>query len=317
MTTPVPVTPPRLEAVEPEPGEGPDVSVVLPVHNEIGHVQDEVRRICEALDASEYSYELIVVDDASNDGTKELLQTLEGIRLIDLPVNRGCGNARRVGTRAAHGDVVVWTDADMTYPNDRIAELVRHMDDSVYAQVVGARTSEEGTNRWIRRPTKWFIRGLASYLIASKIPDLNSGFRAMRRETALPYLYLLPNGFSCVTTITMAFMLNGHEVKYVPIDYAPRAGQSKFHWIKDTSLYLLQIIRMIMTFNPLRVFLPLGGSLLLVAIGKTVFDVVTRDFWITGNAIVLLIVSFQLVALGLLADLICRLVGPRREGPDA
>jgi len=316
IAVPSPVKFPSLEVVGREPGARVDVSVVLPVHDEAGHVEDEIARIRRALDASDYTFELIVVDDGSRDGTKEILRGIEGIRLIDLATNRGCGHARRLGTRAARGDVVVWTDADMTYPNDRIAELVEHLDQNGCEQVVGARTTEEGTNAWIRRPTKWFIRKLASYLMSTPIPDLNSGFRAMRRETALPYLYMLPSGFSCVTTITMAFLLNGHEVKYVPVEYAPRAGESKFRLVRDTYLYLLQVIRMIMTFNPLRVFLPLGGSLLLVAVGKTVFDVFQKDFRVTTNAIVLLIVSLQVVALGLLADLICRLAGPRRGGME-
>jgi hypothetical protein len=176
---------------------------------------------------------------------------------------------------------------------------------------VGARTSERGTHVWARLPMKWLIRRLASYLVRTPIPDLNSGFRAFRRDVAEPYLHLLPDGFSCVTTITLAFLANGHDVKYVPIDYARRSGQSKFRPLSDTARYILQVIRMVMTFNPLRVFLPLGGSLLLAAVVKVVYDAISRDFWLTQNAIVLTFVSLQVIAIGLLADLICRLSGPR------
>lgn len=282
-----------------------DVSVVLPVHNEVGHLKDEVERISAAFDASGHSYEIIVVDDASDDGSLELARTLDGIRLIELPVNRGSGFARRIGSQMARGDVVVWTDVDMTYPNDRMPELVAAL--GPYDQVVGARTSEQGTHRWARVPAKWFIRRLASYLVNEPIPDLNSGFRAFRRPVLLQYLHLLPNGFSCVTTITLAFMANSYLVRYVPIEYRERAGRSKFHWRRDTARYLLQVVRMVMTFNPLRVFLPVGGLLLLVALGKVAFDIVDKDWRITSNAIILVIVSLQVLATGLLADLVARL----------
>lgn len=291
-----------------------DVSVVVPVHNEVGHVRQEIERIQRGFAGSTYSYELVVVDDGSTDGSTELLRELEGIRLIELSPNRGCGYARRTGTRAALGDVVVWTDADMTYPNDAIPGLVDQLTGQ-YDQVVGVRDTERGTHAWARRPMKWFIRSLACYLTQTHIPDLNSGFRAFRRKAALPYLHMLPHGFSCVTTITLAFLSNGRLVRYVPIPYAARAGKSKFHWRRDTYLYLLQVMRIIMTFNPLRVFLPLGGILLLLAFGKVLFDVVSKNFYVSANAIILTVTALQVMAIGLLADLICRLAGPR--DPDS
>ena len=158
-----------------------DVSIVLPVYNEKGHLNEEIDRIRAAMDASEFSYEIIVIDDGSNDGSGDALRAIEGIRLIQFLTNRGSGSARKYGTRAARGRVVVWTDVDMSYPNDLIPELVRELEG--YDQVVGARTSEEGTHKLFRVPAKAFIRKLASYLVQTPIPDLNSGLRAFRRET--------------------------------------------------------------------------------------------------------------------------------------
>lgn len=286
-----------------------DVTIVLPVYNELGHLQEELDRIHQAMEASRFSYEIVVIDDGSTDGSREVLQRRDDIRLIEMATNRGSGHARKIGSRRARGEVVVWTDVDMTYPNAEIPELVSALGE--YDQVVGARTSEEGTAKLVRVPAKWFMRKLAEYLSRSEIPDLNSGFRAFRRDVALPYLYLLPAGFSCVTTITLAFLSHGHTVRYIPIEYSERSGRSKFHWRKDTARYLLQIIRMVMTFNPLRVFLPIGGALMLVALGKIGYDAFDKSLRITSNAIILTIVAFQVVAIGLLADLIARVSGPK------
>ena len=163
---------------------------------------------------------------------------------------------------------MVWTDVDMSYPNDEIPMLVKELDG--YDQVVGARRTEEGTRRFFRVPAKWFIRRLASYLTDTEIPDLNSGLRAFRRDVGMQYVHHLPAGFSCVTTLTMSFLANGYSVKYVPIDYRPRAGTSKFHWWRDTKRYLLQVVRMSLSYNPLKVFLPIGLVLLAVGLAKLV-----------------------------------------------
>jgi glycosyltransferase involved in cell wall biosynthesis len=203
----------------------PDVSVVLPCYNERDHVEQEVKRIRAALEAAEMTYEVLCIDDGSTDGTREVLQSIPGIRVILLPRNQGSGTARRIGTQQARGRVVVWTDADMTYPNERIPELVAQLDQT-YDQVVGARTTEAGTYKLARVPAKWAIRKLASFLTNTDIPDLNSGLRVFKRSVAEPYLRLLPPGFSCVTTITLSFLSNGHPVKDVPIDYFKRAGRS-------------------------------------------------------------------------------------------
>jgi hypothetical protein len=130
------------------------------------------------------------------------------------------------------------------------------------------------------------------------------------------YLHLLPAGFSCVTTITMAFLANGYSVKYVPIEYAPRAGESKFHWWADTRRYLLQVVRLVLSYNPLKVFLPLGLVLLAVGAAKLGFDLVDKDWRVGSNTSLLLFAAFQVIAIGLLADLVVRITKPRDEvGP--
>jgi glycosyltransferase involved in cell wall biosynthesis len=289
----------------------PDVSIILPVYNEHEHLKEEVERVRAAMDASEYRYEIIVVDDGSSDGSGELAETIPGIRLIRFVENRGSGSARKAGTAAARGRVTVWTDVDMTYPNDTIPRLVKELEG--FDHVVGARTTEEGTVKALRVPAKWFIRKLASFLVSTKIPDLNSGFRAFRTDVARQYLRNLPTGFSCVTTMTMSFLAGGYSVKYVPIEYAKRAGRSKFHPIKDTSRYVIQMVRMVLSYNPLRIFLPTGFLLLAIGLGKVGYDYVVYDFHVTTNTLLVLFAAFQVFAIGLLADLVVRVTRDRDE----
>ncbi len=292
-----------------------DVSVVLPVYNERGHLRTEIDRIQAALSASPYTFEIIVVDDGSDDGSEQDLVTIDGIRLIRHSTNRGSGAARRTGTTAARGRIVVWTDVDMTYPNELIPEIVAQVDGCDH--VVGARRTEQGTKRIVRVPAKWFIRRLAGYLTDTDIPDLNSGLRAFRRDVAMQYVHHLPAGFSCVTTLTMSFLSNGYQVKYVPIDYFPRAGTSKFHWWRDTKRYLLQVVRMSLSYNPLKVFLPIGLTLLLVGTGKLVYDWIDKDFRLAANTLLILLASLQAIAVGLLADLVVRSTKPATQVPAA
>jgi glycosyltransferase involved in cell wall biosynthesis len=295
--------------------EAPVVSVVLPVYNEATHLTEEIDRIKRALDSSPYAYEIVVIDDGSTDGSGELLRAIEGVRVIRFSSNRGSGTARRIGTEAARGQVVVWTDVDMTYPNDDIPRLVKELEG--FDQVVGARRTEEGTAKLLRVPVKWFIRKLASYLAATSIPDLNSGFRAFRRDVALQFVDMLPKGFSCVTTMTMTFLANGYTVKYVPIDYMPRAGDSKFHWRKDTQQYLTQVVRLVMSYDPLRFFVPLGVALMLLGLGKLSYDLVAHPLRVAANTLLIFFAAFQTFAIGLIADLVVRLHRRSHDVPPA
>jgi polyisoprenyl-phosphate glycosyltransferase len=289
----------------------PYVSIILPCHNEEGHVIAEVARICEAMDLSGYVYEVVAYDDASTDGTLDRLQEAAPdyphLRVVHFHRNGGSGTVRRIGTQQARGEIVVWTDADMTYPNERIPEFVQMLEkDPHLDQVVGARTTEEGTHKFLRVPAKWFIRKLAEVLTNSPIPDLNSGLRAFRREVSLPYLRLLPPGFSCVTTITIAFLSNQHDVRYVPIDYAKRAGTSKFKFVRDAYRYILQVLRMVMYFNPLKVLMPLALTLIGLGVAKGIFDLIVHPFLIAVDTVLVLVTGLIIATLALLADLIVR-----------
>jgi len=289
----------------------PYVTIVLPCYNEEGHVIAEVERITAAMEASGYSYELMCVNDASTDDTLaklyEAAPRFPKMEVVNFHRNGGSGTVRRIGTQRARGEIVVWTDADMTYPNERIPELVQILEkDPTIDQVVGARTTEQGTHKLLRVPAKWFIRKFAERLTGAKIPDLNSGLRAFRREVSLPYLRLLPPGFSCVTTITMSFLANNHELYFLPIDYYKRAGKSKFKFGKDAYRYILQVLRMTMYFNPLKALMPLALTLLGIGIVKGIVDVSLHPVKIATDTVLVFVTGLLSASLALLADLIVR-----------
>jgi hypothetical protein len=180
------------------------------------------------------------------------------------------------------------------------------LEDPTFDHVVGARLTEEGTHKWARVPAKWAIRKFAEVLTKQKIPDLNSGLRAFRRDVSLPYLRLLPPGFSCVTTLTISFLSNQHDIRYEPIEYYKRAGVSKFKFFKDAYRYILQVLRMVMYFDPLRILLPISLVLLGLGLVKLVYDQFQAIFSLADNTVLILVTGLLIGMMGLLADLIVR-----------
>ncbi|MBL9125955.1 MAG: glycosyltransferase family 2 protein [Planctomycetaceae bacterium] len=283
------------------------VSVLLPAFNEAPAIASVLREVVDALADEPFCYEILVVDDASTDGTADLVEAFAAdcpeceIRVIRCPQNRGAGAARKVGVRAARGEIIVMLDADGSYPAEAIGALLRHF--PAYDQVNGARTSEQGTHRWLRRPAKWLIRQLACYLTGHRIPDLNTGLKAFKREAMLPWLWVVPDGFSCVTTMTLAFLTNGHPVCYVPVEYRRRIGRSKFHPIKDTLAYLSTVLRIVLYFRPLKVFLPLAALLIGFGVLKSLISL----RW-TGSLqesdVIIFVAGFMTTMLGLVAEVV-------------
>lgn len=276
------------------------VSVVVPAYNEEGGIAGDIRAIHEAFRNSGRPYEVIVVDDGSRDRTAEAAQSAGDVRLIRHRRNLGVGAARKTGIRAARHDIIVTTDGDGTYPNHRMPELVRLLSDNDMA--VGSRTGKNVVVSWVRWPAKWFIRRLACYLTRTEIPDLNSGLRAFRKTTALRYFYLLPDSHSWEATITLAYLCNHHAVEFLPVDYYSRKGISSFHPIYDTYNYISLVIRTIMYFNPLRIFIPLSFTMGVCGFTKAGYDFF-RYHNIGGFDVVLATSSILILCMGLLADL--------------
>lgn len=280
-------------------------TIVIPAYNE----EMGIGKVLESLKALNENYEIIVLDDGSEDDTSQIVKNSVGIRLITHNRNLGYGAALKTGISNACNECIVITDADGTYPNERILELVEMFEKGNFDMVVGARVGKNAKIPLIRRPAKWFISKLANYLTETKIPDINSGLRVMKKNVVEKYLNILPDGFSFTSTITLAMLTNGHSVKYVPIDYFKRNGKSKIRPIQDTLNFIQLIIRTVLYFNPLKVFVPLSLFLVLLAflllLGSWVFTGKPMD--VTFG--VILMSAVMVIAIGMLADLIDKRIG--------
>lgn len=287
----------------------PDLTVIIPAFNEEGGIRTTVERVQAVLQGMACRSELVVIDDGSADRTAAEAAAA-GARVVAHPKNKGYGAALKTGILGTKADCVLIIDADCTYPPEAIPRLWAHMDAADMS--VGSRPITSTGITWTRRPAKWFLNRLASYLVGQHIPDLNSGQRIMRRSVLLQYLPLLPMGFSFTSTITMAMLANGHQVVYEPIEYAVRTGQSKIR-PQDFGNFILLVVRAIVLFNPLKVFLPAGAVLFLIGCLKFAQDIYLWN--LSETAVMAFLSAIVVWSVGLLADMIARLLNTR--GPQA
>lgn len=272
------------------------VTVVIPAFNEGAHVAEQVRAVQATLATTDWLHEVIVVDDGSSDATATEADTTGAVVLRRLQ-NRGYGAALKLGISRAQYDWILITDADGTYPVEAIPSLLAEAER--HEMVIGGRLGANVAIPLIRRPAKWFLNRLAGYLAGQRLPDINSGLRLMRKSLVERYEFLLPDGFSFTTTITMSAACNGHAFVYVPIDYHARLGHSK---IKARHAYdfTILILRTIVFFNPLKVFLPLGALLFVAGVAKFIYDITLDN--LSESAVLGIIGALVVWSVGLLAD---------------
>lgn len=282
----------------------PRFSLVVPCFNEEYAIAATVDELIATLE-TEGPYEIVIVNDGSTDGTEAALQQLAvrepGLRIVHHSRNKGYGAALKTGIRHAASDLIVITDADGTYPNHRIGELVDLARDA--DMVVGARVGSDVQYPLIRKIPKVFMRAYAEWIAGQDIPDLNSGMRAFRRSVVERFFNILPNGFSFTTTITLAMLTNSYTVHYMPISYAARIGKSKIKPVQDTLRFFQLILRTGMYFAPLRIYAPILVTVLLAFLGSLAYDVfVLRD--LTEKTLLLMVLLLNSGMFALLADMI-------------
>lgn len=281
--------------------EGMTLSVVIPAFNEEHAMRATVQEVRDAMEATGIPYEIIVVDDGSHDNTRAEAEA-SGATVLINQVNMGYGASLKRGVRHARHEYVAILDADGTYPGRYLPEFLALCRDQ--DMIVGDRGAAMKNVPLIRRPAKFMLNKLASFLAERKLNDINSGLRVFRTSELLPFLPLLPQNFSFTTTITLCMSCNGKRLLYVPIDYGKRVGKSKIRPV-DFINFIILVLRVIMLFNPLRIFIPLG--LVLIGIGtiKLIYDIFLDN--LSETTVFAFLAAIMIWSLGLIADMISRL----------
>jgi glycosyltransferase involved in cell wall biosynthesis len=282
-----------------------NLSVIIPAHNEEGIIKQTVEALKNELEKLNLEYEIIIINDASTDNTKEIIEKIPGIRFIHHRTNKGYGASLKTGIKNAQFNNLLFFDADGQHRPEYIAEMIQHVDE--FDLISGTRMGYKGPV--IRQPGKKLLHWIANYLTKRKIPDLNCGLRIVKKDKILKYIHLLCDEFSFSTTTILMFLIEGLPVKYVPIVINKRIGKSmvKPRHALDTLAFIL---RSILLSNPLRVFLPISFIFLLSAIIIGILDFIHPPFDISATTVLFFVSSMLIFLFGLLAD---QIVAIRKE----
>jgi glycosyltransferase involved in cell wall biosynthesis len=276
------------------------ISIVIPARNEAASLRTLLPRIA----ALGLVHEIVVVDDGSTDDTGVVCKE-NSARVVRHPYSRGNGAAIKSGARAATGEVIVFMDGDGQHDPEDIPRLVAGLEQG-YDMVVGARQS--GSQASLGRGlANGFYNRLASYMAGHRVADLTSGFRAVRAEKFMVFLYLLPNGFSYPTTITMAFFRAGYGVAYEPIHAAKRIGKSHIHPLRDGLRFLLIIFKIGTLYAPLKLFAPIAGGCFLSGLALYGYTFATTSRF-TNMSALLFSTAMIIFLIGLVSEQITQLI---------
>lgn len=281
------------------------ISIVLPARNEA----DSLRELLPALGARFPGAEILVVDDGSTDDTVDVCAQ-SGVRVVSNPVSYGNGAAVKTGARAARGDTLVLMDADGQHRPEHVAQLLAAYQGSGYAMVVGARPAAAQAG-WARRLANYCYSALASWMTGHQVRDLTSGLRVVDTARFREFLYLLPNGFSYPSSVTMAFFRCGYPVQYVPVAVQPRsANKSYIRMARDGPAFLLVIMRVCTLYSPLKVFAPVSLLLFLFGLLRYLYTYLL-DGRFTNMSLLLWLSAVLVLLLGLLSEQITLLLYSR------
>jgi len=276
------------------------LSVVLPARNESDALSLLLPRVSLCMPEAE----IIVINDGSNDATLAICANHPRVKVITHPYPMGNGAAIKTGARAAKGDVIVFMDADGQHQPEDIPVLLEKYSEG-YDMVVGARQagSHAGAHRAVAND---FFSHAASWMVRHTIEDLTSGFRVVNAKRFRQFLYLLPNGFSYPTTITMSFFRSGYRVAYVPIHTPRRIGKSHIRPIRDGVRFLMIIIKIGTLFSPLRLFLPISAAFFFTGLGYYLYTFLSSGRF-TNMSALMFISSILTFLIGIVSEQISAL----------
>lgn len=281
------------------------LSLVIPAYNEESAIGDVVSGACNILPLCACLWEVIVVSDCSTDATATVAATAGG-RVIEHPLNKGYGNALKTGISNARYDTVAIIDADCSYKLEDILLLIRYAED--FDMVVGERSGMHFSGGTFKKAGRWLQRFLVEFTTGTKIPDVNSGLRIFPREAALGFFDTLCGGFSFTTSITLAMLMCGYTIKFVPVTYIDRIGKSHVNYFRDTLRSMQIITHAILKYNPIKAFLPISFLLIVLlfiavplALIAAFFNFPLTALWLAITGTLSLMTSLLIFALGLVA----------------
>ena len=284
-------------------------SVVVPVYNEEDAVRISLDRIRDM--KLHKKYEFLYIDDGSDDGTYDIIRQYP-VKVIRHTANKGYGAALKTGIRHASGAKLIFMDGDGQHDPKYIEEVDSLLDN--YDMVIGERTA--GSHQVKKRKAgKKIIRKVGEFLVEQKLPDYNSGFRGFHAGQIRPMLHIMPNGFSFSTTSTLAYLKEGYNIATFPIEVTKRIGRkSNVRPMKDGTKTFMLIFRIIMLFNPMKVFLPASITIFLAGSGFGLYGYLTFGRFSNG-AMVLTVLGMFLFFIGLLADQIAIMNRMKNQAP--
>ncbi len=282
------------------------ISIVIPVYNEENMIAKAIEQVLAVMNNAQYQYEIIIVNDGSTDNSAKIIKDLKKteIKYLEHAHNKGYGASLKTGIKTAKYDIIGITDADGTYPVEKFPQLIEQLVKHDYSMVIGARSSRSANFSILRKTAKWILKKIAEYLAEEEIPDINSGLRVFYKKLFTEFKHIIPNGFSFTSTITLASLKNDYRIKYMPIEYHKRIGKSKIHPINDPINFFNLIVRTVMYYNPMKVFVPLSFSMFALSIFVLFYSYFFLDKVMDITTIICFTTGLQLLAIGLLADLI-------------
>jgi glycosyltransferase involved in cell wall biosynthesis len=277
-----------------------DVSLIVPALDEAGAITPTLDRAFAVLRTLGPASEVIVVDDGSTDATGELAAAA-GARVVRHAHNVGYGRSLKTGITAAANDIVAIMDGDGTYPVESLPQLVAEMARG-YDMVVAARTGAQYRGPGTKGPLRSILTFLVEFTTGRTVPDVNSGLRVFRRSTVMTYFGQLCDTFSFTTSLTLAYMMTGRFVKYVPIEYGVRTGQTKVRLFRDSLRTMQYIVQAIAYYNPIKLFLLLAIAAMVITIAGVAVLAVSAPWLAVVVACLGSIGAVILFAFGIVAD---------------
>lgn len=285
------------------------VSVIIPAYNE----EKAIKLVVE--EYKPFADEIIIIDNGSNDSTYEIGKTLESdsVRLFRIEVNDGKVPALRYGVENATGDIIIFTDADCTYPARYIPEFVEKIEDGGDL-VLGSRQLNRENIPLLNRIGNFTFSSIASYISGKTIIDGQTGYRAFRKKMFNKF-DISAKGLEFETKMTVKAAKLGYKIVEVPVEYRERVGISKLHPIRDGLKMLFGLLavawnetsplgKMIMFPSFVFIIIGLGFGCFAIYERLTVYYL-THEYYplITVFSILL---AIQLISIGLIVDFLTK-----------